>query len=78
VEIDCYSREFRRKVQLLAHFKKENIRDASKFKAMLQHTFKYRSGQLFEFLDTLTDPKFKPRLYEASRETSVNEDLIFF
>jgi hypothetical protein len=67
VEIDCYSVPFARKVQLLAHFNAERVRDADAFKAMLAHTFKYRAGQLFEFIDSVIDPAFEERVERRRR-----------
>ncbi len=53
VEIDCFSRAFNQKVQLLAHFKAERVREAGVFKNMLSHTYNYRALQLESFLNTL-------------------------
>jgi len=78
VEVDCYSREFNRKVQLLLHFKQERLKKAERLKAMISHTFRYRSTQLFEFLDTLLDNAFEDRLQEAARHTSADKDLVHF
>lgn len=54
VEIDCFSRAFNQKVQLLAHFKEDRIQDAVTFKQMLSHTYKYRSLQLYAFLEAIS------------------------
>jgi hypothetical protein len=56
VEVDCYSQQFNRKVQLLLHFREEAIAGdrAAILKDMLAYTFSYRSRQLFEFIDTIT------------------------
>jgi hypothetical protein len=79
VEVDCYSSGFARKVQLLIHFSTERIEGTGEvFRAMLDHTFKYRSSQLFEFLDTIADPRFQDRVDEAARETWTDEDTIEF
>ena len=78
VEADCYSREFKRKVQLLLHFKREKVEHADKLKSMLDHTFRYRSGQLFEFLDTLVDSRFEYRIIQAAKRTSADKDLVHF
>lgn len=53
VEIDCFSRAFNQKVQLLAHFKADRVREAGVFKNMLSHTYNYRSLQLDSFLEAL-------------------------
>lgn len=79
VEVDCYSAGFNRKVQLLIHFANENIEGKGDvFRSMLDHTFKYRTSQLFEFLDTLLDPAFQDRVDEAAGETWADEDLVEF
>lgn len=78
VEVDCHSRGFKRKVQLLLHFKSEKLENAHVLKSMLDHTFKYRSGQLFELMDTLTDPKWDDYLQLAAEGTGVGEDVISF
>ena len=54
VEIDCFSRAFNQKVQLLAHFKADKVEAATTFKQMLSHTYNYRSIQLFAFLEALS------------------------
>jgi hypothetical protein len=77
-EVDCYSREFKRKVQLLLHFKEERLEGADKLKSMIDHTFRYRAGQLFEFMDTILDTGFEGRLQLAARETSADKALIQF
>lgn len=79
VEVDCYSAGFNRKVQLLIHFSSERIEGKGDvFRSMLDHTFKYRSGQLFEFLDTLLDSQFQTRVDEAAAETWADEDIVEF
>lgn len=76
VEVDCYSSGFNRKVQLLLHFKADRVKNADVLKSMLEHTFKYRSGQLFEYMDTIVNPEFDDRLQAAAAETGANEELI--
>ncbi len=78
VEVDCYSRGFKRKVQILLHFKSKNLKDAHVLKSMLDHTFKYRSSQLYELLDTLIDPKWDDYLQLAAEGTGVGEAVINF
>jgi hypothetical protein len=78
VEVDCYSPEFKRKVQILLHFKEERLERADTLKKMLDHTFRYRSGQLFEFLDSLIEARFEDRRQEAARVTSVDAELVAF
>lgn len=77
VEVDCYSRGFNQKVQLLLHFPSQNVAEAPVLKAMLEHTFQYRSSQLFDFLYTLTKPQEK-RLHKAAKATGADEDLVRF
>jgi len=77
VEVDCFSRGFNQKVQLLLHFKNECVEDASMLKSMLAHTFKYRSSQLFEFIDTITQP-IEHRIEAAARQTGASASLIQF
>ncbi|MBF0236017.1 MAG: hypothetical protein HQK65_23730 [Desulfamplus sp.] len=77
VEVDCFSRGFNQKVQLLLHFKNESVENASMLKSMLAHTFKYRSSQLFEFIDTITRP-IEHRIDAAARQTGANASLIRF
>lgn len=77
VEVDCYASGFNQKVQLLLHFEAERVRDAAVLKAMLEHTFKYRSSQLFEFMHTITRP-VEDRLQEAARETAADDQLVAF
>lgn len=78
VEVDCYSPEFNRKVQLLLHFKNENIENADVLKSMLYHTFKYRQTQLFEFIETIINPKFEDKLNEAAESRGADEELLGF
>ena len=77
VEVDCWSRGFNQKVQLLLHFKNENVKDAGMLKSMLAHTFKYRSSQLFEFMETITRP-IENRIEAAAKQTGANSALIRF
>ncbi len=79
VEVDCYSHGFNRKVQLLLHFKSENIgENAAVLQSMLKHTFKYRSGQLFEFLDTIIDDSMEERRQQAASKVVADETLVEF
>lgn len=77
VEADCYSMGFNQKVQLLLHFAKDRVKDAHVFRGMLEHTFKYRSSQLFEFIGTIICP-IEERLEDAAAKTGANADLIRF
>jgi len=78
VEVDCYSREFNRKVQLLAHFESSRLENAHVFKKMLAHTFQYRYSQLYEFMDTILEPRFENRLHQAAAKTGADDMLIKF
>ena len=78
VEVDCYSRGFNRKVQLLLHFKDIKLERAEVLLCMLKHTFKYRSSQLFEYLSTLIEPAFEDRLQQAAAQTNTDEDIVGF
>ncbi len=78
VEVDCYSRGFNRKVQLLIHFAEERVREADVFRAMLAHTFRYRAGQLYEFIDAVIDPAHDALLTRAAAKTGASEELVTF
>lgn len=76
VEVDCYSQGFHRKVQLLLHFRTSRLESATVFKAMLNHTFRYRSSQLYDYLDMITNTKFDDYLQLAAEETAVDEEVV--
>jgi hypothetical protein len=78
VEVDCNSRGFDRKVQLLAHFANDRLEKADVFKDMLQHTFTYRSRQLFEFMATVLEPVYEDRLQRAAAKTGADDELVTF
>jgi hypothetical protein len=79
VEVDCYSAGFNRKVQLLVHFSNEKLEGRGDvLRGMLGHTFKYRSSQLFQFLDYLVDPRFDEHVDEAAHDTWADDDVIAF
>ncbi len=79
VEVDCYSSGFNRKVQLLMHFRRENLGERSGvLQGMLAHTYKYRSSQLFEFMDALTDAKRDDIRQKAAAETGADAELVEF
>jgi hypothetical protein len=75
-EVDCFASGFNRKVQLLLHFRADRIAGAHSLKAMLEHTFLYRSSQLWEFIHSLTQPAFEDRLKEAAAETGANDEVV--
>lgn len=78
VEVDCYSRGFKRKVQLLLHFEEAKVREATVLRNMLAHTFKYRTSQLFEFMQTVLDPAFEDRVQRAAGKTNSDEEIVAF
>jgi hypothetical protein len=78
VEMDCYASGFRRKVQLLLHFDAAKVEEAGVLKSMLAHTFKYRTGQLFQFIETIINPAFEDDLDEAVMETGAGEEVVAF
>ncbi len=77
VEVDCYSSGFNQKVQLLLHFEKSRTADAGVLKGMLEHTFRYRSSQLFDFIRTITRPD-EDRISLAARQTGASDAVICF
>lgn len=77
VEVDCYASGFNQKVQLLLHFENERVENAHVLKSMLSHTFKYRSSQLFEFMDTITN-HHEERIGEAARNSGADDNLVEF
>jgi hypothetical protein len=78
VEVDCYSSGFNRKVQLLLHFRADKVARANALKSMLDHTFKYRSSQFFEFMDSILDPRWERRMQEAIAQTGADEKVVGF
>ena len=77
VEVDCYSKGFNQKVQLLLHFADDALKKGDQLKSMLRHTFKYRSHQLYEYMETITKP-IQSRIDHAARETGSSEEFIRF
>lgn len=75
VEVDCYSKGFQLKVQLLLHFAKSRLDKTGVLQGALEHTFQYRSSQLFDFLHTLTRPN-EERLERAARKTGADEKIV--
>jgi hypothetical protein len=78
VEVDCYSREFNRKVQLLLHFKSENLSNGDVLRSMLEHTFNYRASQFYDLMNSIIDPAYEERIEIAVEETGVDEELVTF
>ncbi len=78
VEADCYSHGFNRKVQLLIHMREDRLEDSAVLRNMLRHTFKYRSSQLFEYLDALCEPQWEHRRQQAAAQSGTDEDVAEF
>ena len=78
VEVDCYSHGFNRKVQLLLHFTEEKAANASILNSMLDHTFKYRGSQLFDYMKSVVDPDLDDRAQEAAAATNTDADIVEF
>ena len=78
VEVDCYSHGFSRKVQLLVHLRAQTADRAATFANMLEHTFKYRATQLYDYLDALTDAKWRGDRDKAARVAGSDEDVVEF
>ncbi|WP_027192357.1 hypothetical protein [Fundidesulfovibrio putealis] len=78
VEVDCYSHGFNRKVQLLIHMRADQVERAGVLSNMLKHTFKYRSSQLFEYLDALCEPEWADRRHAAAAVAGSDEDIVDF
>ncbi|MFW5489163.1 MAG: hypothetical protein ACNI3A_12240 [Desulfovibrio sp.] len=78
VEVDCYSSGFNRKVQLLLHFKEENVQDADTLRAMLSHTFQYRSSQLFDFMHSVVSPDMEERAQKAAAKSNTDAGVVEF
>jgi hypothetical protein len=77
VEVDCYSSGFNQKVQLLIHFRTDRLERAGVLQAMLAHTARYRSSQLFEFLNVLSG-RDEARLAAVAADTGAAEETIRF
>ncbi len=77
VEMDCYSTGFNQKIQLLIHLKKDKLPRANVLKSMADYTFNYRSSQLFDFMNTLTEP-ITERIEQAAESTGADENLVRF
>ncbi|MBG0775128.1 MAG: hypothetical protein H0S85_01675 [Desulfovibrionaceae bacterium] len=78
VEVDCYSHGFNRKVQLLLHFRADRVERGHVLSSMLAHTFKYRSSQLFQFMDALVRPADEDIRQAAAGETGATADMVRF
>jgi hypothetical protein len=78
VEIDCFSTGFNRKVQLLAHFSAAKAARANVLRSMLSHTREYRASQLFEFIDSILEPRWEERVRRAAAKTGAAPELVQF
>lgn len=80
VEVDCYSKPFRRKVQLLIHFEASRLEGdrADAFRSMLAHTFSYRRSQLADFFESLLAEEMAERRARVADHTGIDEDVVRF
>ncbi len=78
VEVDCFSRGFNRKVQLLLHLEKDRASKAHALQAMIDQTFAYRSTQLHEYLEAVIDPALETNQREAMINTGADATLTAF
>lgn len=78
-EVDCAAPEFDSKVQLLLHFATESIEGKGDvLRAMIAHTHRYRSSQLYEFVDSVVSPALEERVAVAADRTGADEELVAF
>lgn len=77
VEMDCFSRRFNQKVQLLLHFSNHRLVNAARLKSMLAHTFNYRATQLQAFIQAVIRPDHAI-LKHAMRQTGADAPLVNF
>ena len=78
VEVDCYARGFNRKIQFLVHFENSRLAKADVFRGMLEHTFKYRTSQLNEYIDSILQSSYEHRVGQAAGRTGADRELIDF
>jgi hypothetical protein len=78
VELDCRAASFNRKVQLLLHFDRRKIEGAAVLQSMIGHTYRYRQNQLFEFLESMVNPRYEDRLRLAVKQTGTEAGLVHF
>jgi hypothetical protein len=78
VEVDCFSPEFNRKVQLLLHFGRLSKSKSKKLSRIIEHTFNYRSKQLFELLETLAMQTSNNKIKKAITVTGVGKEVVDF
>ncbi len=78
VEVDCFSRSFNRKVQLLLHIKKERADKAQRLRSMIDQTFRYRSSQLIQLLGALSQRSPGETLSSAAHQTGADRQLVDF
>jgi hypothetical protein len=76
VEVDAHAPGFHSKVQLLMHFKADRVAEAGVLRAMLDHTFKYRSGQMFDFIASAVDPQYDERMRLAAAQTGATDEVV--
>ena len=76
VEVDTFSPEFNTKVQLLLHFHPDRVKNAFVLRSMLEHTFNYRSSQLFDFLHSLSSKDSGFSLQKAAAKTGASAEVV--
>ena len=77
VEIDCFSKGFNQKVQLLLHLTRERAESATVLNSMATYTFRYRSSQLFELIHSFVGEDMG-RLNDAAREVGASSQIVRF
>ncbi len=77
VEIDCFSEEFNQKVQLLIHLRTDRLESANVLKDMAGYTAKYRSLQLYAFMDAFTSSD-EDKIERAVRATGADDNIVAF
>ncbi len=77
LEIDCFSKEFNQKVQLLIHLKTERMQKANVLREMASYTFKYRSLQLYSFIEAF-DGSETNKIEHAVRATGADNEIVIF
>jgi len=77
LEIDCFSDEFNQKVQLLIHLRTDRLQNANVLKSMASYTFKYRSMQLYAFMDSFENHDAN-KIEDAVRATGADDNIVAF
>jgi len=77
VEIDCFSKEFNQKVQLLIHLRSDRLPGANVLRDMAAYTYKYRSMQLYAFIEAF-EGSDADKLEHAVRATGADDEIVTF